>query len=266
VDAVPAITGADPHAVRVSTLVRRRSSPGPLGLGLNDMETSLHRALKELYCTQDSRIEATVRGYRADVLQGELIVEVQASPLGAIARKVADLVKSHRVLVVKPLTRRKVLLRSGGDGEWNMRRLSPKKGKLLDIFDELVHFTRVFPHPNLSVEIILIDEEEMRVPRRRRRFRGPDYRIHDRRLVQVIERRHISSSHDLLDLLPRDLPTPLTSQTLAQSLSCPEWLARKVMYTLRHCGAARMTGKSGNRLIYELEPRRPPGEPVMVAC
>jgi hypothetical protein len=230
------------------------------------METSLHRSLKELYCTAGSRTEAVVRSYRADVLQAGLIVEIQASPLGAISRKVADLLQFHRVLVVKPLTRRKVLLRrSNGDGDWDVKRMSPKTGKLLDAFDELVHFTRVFPHPNLAVELVLVDEEELRTPRRRRRFRRPDYRIHDRRLLRVVARRRLSTASDLLGLIPPGLPITVTTDVLASHLECQPWFARKVAYTLRHCGVARVSGKIGNRLVYQLDQRHSGGMEEMVA-
>jgi hypothetical protein len=230
------------------------------------METSLHRSLKDLYATHGSRTEAVVGNYRADVLHEGLIVEIQASPLGAIARKVADLLRTHRVLVVKPITRRKVLVRrSEPAGEWDLRRLSPKAGKLLDAFDELVNFTKVFPHPNLAIELVLIDEEELRVPRRRRRFRRPDYRIYDRRLVQILTRQTLTSAFDLLDLIPPGWPNPITTDLLANHVKCAPWFARKIAYTLRHCGAARVSGKIGNRLVYQCtEPLAEQGE--MVAC
>jgi hypothetical protein len=231
------------------------------------METSLHRSLKELYSTQGSRTEAVVRGYRADVLRANQIVEIQASPLGAIARKVADLLQYHSVLVVKPITRRKVLVRrNDASGEWNLRRLSPKTGKMLDAFDELVNFTRVFPHANLALELVLIDEEELRVPRRKHRFRRPNYRVHDRRLVNVIARHRLTSAFDLLDLLPANPPNPITTDVLAGHLGCAQWFARKVAYTLRHCGAARLSGKVGNRLVYQICERPADRRDEMVAC
>jgi hypothetical protein len=231
------------------------------------VETSLHRSLKTLYSTEGSRTEAVIRGYRADVLQAGLIVEIQASPLGSIARKVADLVQYHRVLVVKPITRRKVLLRrSEPDGAWDVRRLSPKAGKLLDAFDELVHFTRVFPHPNLTLELVLVDEEELRVPRRRRRFRRPDFRVHDRRLIHIIARHRLTTASDLLELIPPGSPNPVTTDVLARHLGCQPWFARKVAYTLRHCGVARVSGKIGNRLVYQLDERRLNRPDEMLAC
>jgi len=217
------------------------------------METSLHLALKQLYTTGDSRQEAVIEGYRADVLRGDLIVEIQASPLGAIARKVADLVRAHRILVVKPIARRKILIRqSEPGGPWDLRRLSPKVGSLLSVFNELVNFVRVFPHSNLTVEVVLVDEEEFRVPRRRRGFRRPNFRVHDRRLVEIVTRYRLATGQDLVGLLPPGWPNPLTTESLATHLDTPQWFARKVAYTLRHCGIAHVCGKIRNRIVYQL--------------
>ena len=58
---------------------------------------------------------------------------------------------------------------------------------LLDVFDELVYFTRVFPHERLVLEVVLVDVEERRYPgrgkRRRRRAKG-DFQIEDQLLVR----------------------------------------------------------------------------------
>jgi hypothetical protein len=212
------------------------------------METSLHRSLKHIYSSAGSRLEAEIHGYRADVLCDDTVVEIQASPLGAIARKVADLVRHTRVLVVKPITQRKFVVRRSNPGADGVsRRLSPKRGTLLDVFDDLVRFTRVFPHSNLTVEVVLVDEEEIRVPRRSHRS---DYRVEDRRLVSIVAARRLRTAADLVTLLPFDLPPSFTSDVLAERLARSVWFARAVAYTLRHCGAARVIGKQGNRLVY----------------
>ena len=125
----------------------------------------------------------------------------------------------------------------------------------------------MFPHPKLTIEAVLIEEEEVRVPRRRRRFRRPDYRVQDRRLLSIVSTHPLRTAADLVALLPSDLPSPFTSDVLAVRLGqVPLWFARRVAYTLRHCGSARMTGKVGNRLIYELVPTHQPESGMMVAC
>jgi hypothetical protein len=231
------------------------------------METSLHRSLKALYSARGSRTEAAVHGYRADVLQDGLVVEIQASPLGAIAPKVVDLLQHTRVLVVKPIVAKKFLLRrSATTRSWSNRRLSPKRGKLLDVFEDLVSFTRVFPHPNLTLEVLMVEEEELRVPRRRRRFRQPDFCVEDRRLLSVLTVHRFATARDLVAILPPGQPNPFTSETLAASLKVPCWFARKIAYTLRHCGAARVAGKQGNRLVYEWLCAVASTRDTMVAC
>jgi hypothetical protein len=230
------------------------------------METSLHRSLKSFYATPGARTEAAVSGFRADVLRDDVIVEIQASPFSAISGKIAALVEQHRVLVVKPIARRKVLLRrSSAAADWDIRRLSPKHGRLIHVFEDLVYFTRVFPHPNLCVDAVLVDEEELRERRRARRFRRADYRTIDRRLTAVVSSHRLQTAADLLALLPPGLPRPFTTDVLARHVDAPEWLARKIAYTLRHCGATRATGKRGNRIVYEpVTPARDEG--WMVAC
>ena len=228
------------------------------------METSLHRSLKHIYSPSGSRIEAAIRGDRTDVLCDDVVVEIQASPLGAIVRKVADLVRHTRLLVVKPITRRKfVVRRSGPGGDCLSRRLSPKKGRLLDVFDDLVRFTRVFPHPNLTVEVVLVDEEEIRVPCGFRRRR---HRVEDRRLLGIVAALRLETAADLVGLLPFELPSSFTTDVLAARLGSSVWFAREVAYTLRHCGATHVIGKQGNRLRYEpVQAEKPPVE-LMVAC
>lgn len=229
------------------------------------METSLHRALKLRYAQQGSRTEAVVRGYRADVLLDDLVVEIQASPLGAIVSKVAELVQHMRVLVVKPVTGRKYLVRRTKPGGAVLsRRLSPKRGKLLDTFDDLVRFTRAFPHPNLILDVVMVEEEEHRVMSRR--SSRANFRVQDRKLLAVTATYRLRTGADLLRLLPEDPPAVFTSESLASFLGTPVWFARVVAYTLRHCGAAQVTGKSGNRLVYGLLSQPPPLREVATAC
>ena len=81
--------------------------------------------------------------------------------------------------------------------------MSPKRGRLLDIFDELVHFTRVFPHERLTLEVPLVDIEEWRYPGhgRRRRWRESDFQVEDQRLLEVHETVRLRTVDDLVALV-----------------------------------------------------------------
>jgi len=217
------------------------------------METSLHRHLKALYAGPDARLEERLAGYRIDAIRGGQLVEIQHGGLAAIRNKIARLLAEHDVLVVKPLVVRKELVNLTRPGGRELsRRTSPKRGELLDLFHELVHFTRVFPHPRLTLETPLVEIEERRYPGhgRRRRWRQRDYQIEDQRLLAVTAVHRFQTAADLWRLVPAGLSSPFDTGQLARHLAVDRWVAQRIAYCLRQTGAARVCGKVGNALVY----------------
>ena len=223
------------------------------------METSLHRELKLLYAGRRARFEVPVEGYRVDVVSGGRLVEIQHGPLAAIRDKVRNLLERHRVLLVKPIVVRKLLVKqSEKGGEVTDRRASPKRGRLLDLFDDLVHFTRVFPHRRLTLEVPLVEIEEWRYPGhgRRRRWRTGDHQVEDRKLIAVLETHRFRTRRDLAKLISCPLPAEFHTGHLAESLQVDRWIAQRIAYCLRQMGVVRLVGKHGNALLYEFARRR----------
>jgi hypothetical protein len=217
------------------------------------METSLHRQLKGLYAGCEARVEQRIAGYRIDAVRDGQLVEIQHGGLAAIRAKIARLLEEHDVLVVKPLVVRKQLVKlSRRGGKELSRRLSPKQCTVLDLFHELVYFTRVFPHPRLTVETLLVEVEERRYPGhgKRRRWRRDDHVVEDQRLVAVVGVHRFRAASDLLSLIPTDLPTKFHSGHLAEALGIRRWVAQRIVYCLRETGAAENCGKAGNTLLY----------------
>ncbi len=219
------------------------------------METSLHRELKAVYANDDAQLEVTLDSYRIDVMLEDTLVEIQHGSLAAIRDKIATLLKDHRVLVVKPLIARKRLVRQDArSGRVLSRRLSPKKAVLLDIFHELVYFTRVFPHRNLMLEVPLVEVEEWRYPGhgRRRRWRRNDFQVEDQKLVAIQDTHRFQTGRDLVALIPNGLPQPFHTGDLAQALDIPRWFAQRIAYCFRKMQIATDAGKSGNARLYRL--------------
>lgn len=218
------------------------------------METSLHRQLKERYAIDGATIEQRVGRYRIDVVRGKQLIEIQHSSLTAIRDKIAALLKKHDVLVVKPVvaTKHLVKLRREG-GEVVSRRRSPKRRTVLDIFEELVHFTRVYPHRRLTLEVVLIEIEEWRYPGhgRRRWRRDKDHIIDDQHLVGVLEVHQFRTAADLRRLLPATLPQPFHTGHLADGLGCDRSIAQRMAYCLREMKAIKSVGKQGGAWLYK---------------
>ncbi len=200
------------------------------------MESTLHRQLKQWYASPGDQLEAQVGRFRVDVLSDDHVLEIQQAGLGALRTKVAALLRTHRVTVVKPICRRKQIVTCSKTGQVLRSRRSPKRGSVLDLFHDLVHFVTVFPHPRLALEVVLVDVEEWRSPRTRRRSRLP-YRVDDRRLLQVGARQSLRRAADLLALLPVQLPPRFDTRILADHLCVPRWHAQQIAYCLRQCGA-----------------------------
>src|SRR4029078_10540981 len=107
---------------------------------MKPMETSLHRALKEQYGNASGgRCEVFLEGFRIDAVEptGQL-VEIQSGALGPLRAKLARLLPDHRFRIVKPVVlERRVVKRSRlGGADLSVRR-SPKRGAIIDLFEDL---------------------------------------------------------------------------------------------------------------------------------
>lgn len=220
------------------------------------METSLHRQLKTLYENSTSETEAWVGEFRIDVVdhQQQRLIEIQSAALAALRNKTRTLLAGgHQVWIVKPLAARKYLVtRQTAEGEIVSRRWSPTRETVFHLFLELVHFVTVFPHPALTLEVLLTIQEEQRIPRKATRFKGKNYRVSDRKLTSVEERHVLKTVEDLRKLLPTTLPAEFTTEDLATCAGIPRWLAQKVAYCLRKTDAIQAAGKRGHAWLYQV--------------
>jgi hypothetical protein len=223
------------------------------------METTLHRQLKEFYAGPRPRCEVRLDGFRIDAVRRGALIEIQLGHLAAIRRKVAALVESRRVIVVKPIVVEKTIVKlDRRGGRVVHQRRSPKRGQLIDLFDELIYFTAVFPHRRLTLEIPLVSIEEFRFPGhgRRRRWGKNDFQIEDQRLIAVHDVHRFHTAADLLQLLPEGLPHPFHTGDLAERLAVARWVSQRIAYCLVHTGAIIQVGKQGNTRLYGLPARR----------
>ena len=195
------------------------------------MENTLHHQLKEIYREEDAPIEVKLGRYRIDVVNGKRLVEIQRSGLSSIRDKIRNLCdQGYLVDVVKPVVARKQLVKlTRKNGKVESERWSPKRGNILSFFDELVYFTRVFPHPNLTMIVPLIDVQEIRYPgqgRKRWRRKG-NFLVKDRKILDVHETHQFSTVSDIQQLIPK-LPKEFDTAELANALGIRRFEAQKL--------------------------------------
>ena len=214
-------------------------------------EKPLHAALKTWYARPGDGFEVQVDGFIIDIVRDGLLIEIQTTSLASLKRKLLSLVEEHCVRLVYPIPQEKWIVKLAEDGESTAsRRKSPKRGKVEDLFGELVSFPRLLAHPNFSLEVLLVQEEEIRRYDGRKGWRRRGWVIQERRLLQVVNRRRFSAPADLGELLPLDLGQPFTTSDLAKAIARPRRLAQRMAYCLREMGEIEAAGKQGNAILY----------------
>jgi hypothetical protein len=229
------------------------------------MESSLHRELKRIYAGEAARTEVRLGRYIIDAVicdeQGcDILIEVQHGPLTAIRDKIKVLLEKHTLRVVKPLIAKKHLYKRARKNSKKLeKRVSPKRMTMLHIFEELVHMTRIFPHPNLTLEVPLVEIAEYRRPGhgKRRWRRDGDHVVEDQVLVEIHETRDLRTLADLRGLIENEercLPPEFTTRELADFLKVSRSLAQQIAYVLRQCGATVVLGKQKRAWLYAWAP------------
>ena len=214
-------------------------------------EKALHAALKEWYARPGDRLEVPLDAYIIDIVRGDLLIEIQTRSFAAIRPKLAELVPGHPVRLVYPVAREKWIVKLNGDGQTRLsRRKSPKRGGYEHLFSELVSFPGLLAHPNFALEVLLIQEEELRRYDGRRAWRRRGWVTQERRLLEVVDRRSFQAPADLARLLPAALTEPFTTAELAKALRRPRRLAQQMAYCLRELGLLQPVGKQGNARLY----------------
>jgi hypothetical protein len=214
-------------------------------------EKPLHAALKSWYAKANDKFEVDVDGYVVDILRDDLIIEIQTKNFSMIRRKLANLSDRHPMRLVYPIPSEKWIIKVNKDGNTPLsRRKSPKRGTYEDLFEELVSFPSLIKNPNFSLEILLIQEEEIRIHDPQRAWRRRGWVTQERRLIDVLEQHCFGDPKALMTLFPQSIESEFTTSDLAAALQSSIRLAGKMAYCLREMGAILPVGKRRNAILY----------------
>jgi hypothetical protein len=145
-------------------------------------EGPLHAALKSWYREPGDGTEVPVDGLQIDLVRGDLLIEIQTCSVASIRGKLERLLPRHPVRLVHPVPAVTWIVRVGGEKRRELgRRRSPRPGRLEDAFGELVGLRGLLAHPNLSVELLVTHEEEVRELQPGRAWRRNGWVVVERR-------------------------------------------------------------------------------------
>ena len=157
-----------------------------------------------------------------------------------------------KVRLVYPIAKLKWITYVSKEGNVLNRRKSPKRGKLVDLFYELVHLSYLVKHSNFSFEVLLIEEEEVRCNDGNGSWRRRGVSIKDRKLLTVSDRVIFEDSQGFLRFLPFDIGESFTNKLLMKKLGVTISLAQKITYCLRKMNLISIIGKKRKELVFEV--------------
>ena len=227
------------------------------GIGLLN-EKPLHASLKQWYARAGDRFEVPVDGFVIDIVREDLLIEIQTRNLAAINSKLSRLTRSHQVRLIYPIVKEKWIVRLGSINssatktDAGVRRKSPKRGRLEDLFWELVSIPQLLSNPNFSLEVLMIREEEVRRHDRRRR---KGWVLEGRRLLEVLDQHLFTKSEHWLAFVPTGLSS-FTTVELATGIDVNRDLAQKLAYCLRHGRMIELIGRRGRANLYRVADQR----------
>lgn len=213
-------------------------------------ETTLHQQLKAIYAAQGGQTEAKLNGYLIDVQTPDLLIEIQTRNFGSLRPKLEALLPDHKIRIVYAIPQEKWLVKINAEGEMLERRRSPRRGRIEHLFQQLVYLPAYLQHPHFSLEVLMIQEEELRRNDGRGSWRRGGWSICDRRAVCIIERHLFEQPADFLALLPDALLEPFSTRELATAARIPTHLAYQMVYTFRQLGLIEQTGQRGRTRLF----------------
>ena len=214
------------------------------GIGLLN-EKPLHASLKQWYARPGDRFEVPVDGFVIDLVRDDLLIEIQTRNFFSIKSKLTKLTRSHPVRLIYPIVQEKWIVRGA------VRRKSPKRGRLEDLFWELVSIPQLLSNPNFSLEVLMIRQEEVRRYDGKRSWRRKGWVVEGRQLLDVLDQRLFGHSTDWLKFLPDGLDA-FTAKDLAAGINTRTELAQKMAYCLREGKMIELIGRRGRANLYRI--------------
>ena len=214
-------------------------------------ECSLHSEIKKVYSLIGDQFEVKIGNYIVDILRANLIIEVQTKNFSALKEKLQALTENHRVRLVYPLAEKKWITQVTKDHVVLNSHKSPRKGRLTDLFAELVMIPHLIDEENFSLEVLLIDEDEVRCDDGKGSWRRKGVSIIDRKLLKVNDRILFQTKADYLKILPENLNEVFTNKELAKLAKIPIRTARQITYCLKKGGVVRLAGKKVREQVFQ---------------
>ncbi|MDR0910444.1 MAG: hypothetical protein LBM77_11845 [Spirochaetaceae bacterium] len=216
-----------------------------------ETESSLHRALKNIYKGKDGRTEVKLEGYICDAVRKDgVIIEIQTGSFGPIKTKLETLCETHKVRLVHPIIAEKYIELYNKKGELVSQRKSPKKLNAWDIFRVLGYAINLVTLKNLTIELAMVSAIETRIDDGKGSYHRKGKSIKDKVLCELLSRSEMKYPKDYKRFVPFKKGTTFTVQEFAKKAEISMQRAQRALYVLSRIGITPLHGKKGHKYVY----------------
>lgn len=220
-------------------------------------EKILHKTLKYYICNDESKHEIKIQKSSKGILYADIcinnhIYEIQTRGFDKLRDKLNEFLNEFEVTIVYPIAYQKNIYKIEEKIEGPIK--SPKKGKVLDAFKELYKIKHFLNHPNLKLEIILLDVDEYRYVTKKKHYKSSGYQREKQIPKRIQDIYYINSKEDYLSLIKTlNLPQLFTSTDLKKSAKISSSQASLVLNILNYLEVVQRVDKKGHSYIYQLK-------------
>lgn len=212
-------------------------------------ESSLHKALKEIFCPKDGKTEQAVNGFICDILcKNNTVIEIQTANLTSLRTKLEKLLPEYGVEIVYPISENTLVRLLNEDGSQRSMRKSPKHGSFFQIFKEISGLHYLTDEDNLCLTIAYIESEVVKIDDKKGKSRFKNPRIADRKLIKIIRTEQFESLQQICLKVLNLLPEKFTNRDLKE-IGAGKY-ASYTSYFLKKAGLIKAVGKDGRFVVY----------------
>ncbi len=215
-------------------------------------ERMLHLILKYFSVSDESCHEKKIGRYRADILCGEHVYEIQTRRLDRLRAKLSAFLETYDVTVVYPIAASKTLAWiDPEDGSMSKPRKSSVHRTIYDVFYELFFIRDFLCHPRFHFHAVLCDMEEFRSLTgygKQKKRRAPRM---ERIPTSLVGEARFDKPGDYACLIPDVLGVRFTTPIFAKETKLSSSAACRAMHVLEALGLLREAGREGHAKVWE---------------
>lgn len=214
-------------------------------------EKTLHRIVKNYYNSNPECQEIKIKGYVADICEGNEIIEVQTRAFNKLFPKLEAFCSEYNVNVVYPIPYNKWLVWINNEtGEITKRRKSPCVGDIYDAFFELYKIKKHLINPHCHITLLFINVDEYRNLNGWSEDRKRGSSREEQIPLELIDEIKIN---DFNIFIPKNIPEKFTSKDYAKAIKEPLRRAQIGLTILQYCKTIEVVGKDGKANVYKIK-------------